>query len=74
MADDKDRDEARLKDLGAQISVHFDDYLLLVRPRIGSFGWSQSDTTWAYGAAGRYVRHVDDAAMIEKLDEKTGGE
>ena len=70
MEKEADQNEKRLRDLAAMIAVHFGDFLLVVKPKDGGFGWTQSDSTWGLGACERYAAHIKDESLIAAMDRR----
>ena len=72
MSDDHDKDIARIKDLAAMASVHFAEYLLIVRLEDGGLATKVSDEIWALGAMKRYEANIMDAALLDQVEKRSG--
>ena len=76
MSEDLDPVEVRLNSLCANLGEHFEDFLVVVRPRRRTISWRSSDATWAIGAADRYisgVRMSDNLVQEEHFRHNGGG-
>lgn len=71
MAQRKKRPDAfeRVRNAGAILGEHHDNYLVIIAERGGSFNWKTSDINFAVGVAQRFIDTVktDDRLSREEM-------
>ena len=69
MRDGKESMDA-FKSLCARIGERYHDYLLIVRDDPRGTTWHSSDSTWAIGAAERYMAGVFSSDHLNKVEDR----
>ena len=63
----------KMKTLCSLVGEQFSDFLLIVRPDSKGLSWRSSDSTWALGAATRYIQGVKMGDTLEQADDYRHG-